>query len=357
LRSCDSTSAVSSVRHPHLRLSTIHFHITQKCSLRCRHCSVEATPHSHLPPMDRTTVKRVLMQGKDMGAGELEITGGDPLTLDIDYLDGVIRYASSIGLSTSIFTNAQRLGPRTAPRLEQAGVRRIVISLYGRSSSVHDAFTGTPGSHARTLEGIRSVKKAGMQVIVATVVTGHTLEDVLKLADLLHRYAVDGIQFSAPVPTGRARDMANKYPLREDDMEHAIIKIEHAFQGLNYLFLNSLLPDPDFRNGRYCNYFVERLAVDPSGEILPCCLLPAELRTSLGNVHRNSIQQICCAENIVNAPVFYWLSRGHGSMRKALKYRKRSHNLCRLCIDMLHKLVFEAGEKATLPDISGGYEY
>ena len=335
-------------------ISTIHFHMTQECTLRCRHCSVEATRHTGISPMDRTTVMRVLMQGKDLGAEALEITGGDPLTLDVDYLEAIIRYASSIGLRTSVFTNAQRLDQRTAEVLAQAGVRHIVTSLYGRSPSVHDGFTGVPGSHDRTLEGIRSAKKTGIQVIVATVVTGHTLEDVLELPDLLNRYAVDGIQFSSPVPTGRARDMANGYRLSEDGMERAITKIEQAFRGLNYLFLNSLFEDPELHLGRYCNYFVDRLAIDHLGNIIPCCLLPAKLRTSLGNVQYNSLRRICSATNIANAPVFYWVSKGHASMRKALEYQKQSHNLCCLCIDMLQQLVFEAGPEGAYPDSLDG---
>jgi len=333
------------------RISTIHLHITTKCNLRCRHCSVEAARNADTSPMDRTTVTRVLKQAKDMGAENLEITGGDPLTLKPDYLESIVQDATNIGLETWVFTNAQLLGQTTAERLARAGVRRIVTSLYGRSPAVHDAFTGVSASHDRTLAGIRSAKDAGIQVIVATVVTSRTLEDVLDLPDLLERHGVDGIQFSTPVPTGRAKDMTNRDLLSEGDMDRAITEIEQAFQGLNYLFLNSLFPDPDPHLGRYCTYFVDRLAIDPLGNIVPCCLLPKELRTSLGNVHTESVQQVCSAANIADASVFHWLSKGHGAMRKALGYPEMSHNLCLLCMDMLRRLFCNAqrGEDEARP--------
>ena len=327
-------------------ISTIHLHITEQCNLRCRHCSVEAAD-IHARPMDPATAARVLRQAKDMGAEHLEITGGDPLTLEPDCLESIIRYAADIGLETWVFTNAQLLGQRTAELLARRGVRRIVTSLYGRSPGVHDEFTGLSGSHDRTLAGIRTAKNAGIQVIVATVVTRRTLEDVLDMPDLLENYGVDGVQFSSPVPTGRAMDMADGDLLSEEGMHHAITEIEHSFQELNHLFLNSLYPDPGLHLGRYCGYFAERLAIDPHGNIIPCCLLPTDFRTPLGNVHTESIQQICSASNIADAPVFHWLSKGHGNMREALGYRKMSHNLCLLCIDMLHQLLCDGGKNRT----------
>jgi MoaA/NifB/PqqE/SkfB family radical SAM enzyme len=159
--------------------------------------------------MERATVQRVLNQGKDMGADNPAITGGDPLTLEPDYLENMIRHATNMGLETWVFTNAQSLVQKTAELLVRWGVRRIVTSLYGRSPKVHDEFTGVSGSHERTPAGIRSAGNAGLQVIVATVVTRRTLEEVKALSDLPAIYGVDGIQFSSPVPTGRAKDMTD----------------------------------------------------------------------------------------------------------------------------------------------------
>jgi len=319
--------------------STIHFHITHKCSLRCRHCSVKGGPEKSGPYMDLIRIKEVISQGIDMGVQSLEITGGDPLTLEREFLLEIVRYATEMGLKTSLLTNGQLLLEEYAQRLKKAGVNQIETSLYGTTAQVHDWFTRVSGSFDRTLMGIKFAKDAGIKVIVNTVVTRHNLKEIELLPQVLNGYDVDGIKISCIVPSGRGMKLTSIYSLNEEEMEKAIEKIEKGFSRTNYLFLNSLFPYPHLSLERYCHYFVERLAIDPAGNVIPCCLLPVDLKGPLGNVRTDRLQDICTLPNVEKKPVFYWISKGHSAMREALNYQRRSHNLCSLCIEMLYLLL------------------
>jgi len=110
--------------------------------------------------------------------------------------------------------------------------------------------------------------------------------------------------------------------------------------GLNYVFTIALFPyreDYPFP-GRFCDYFVDRLVINPNGDIIPCCLLPQQLQQRLGNIKNNSLLKIYSSKNIKEGSVFDWLNKGHEEMRRQLGYNETSHNLCSICIDMLNCL-------------------
>ena len=328
---------------------TIHYHITQRCSLACRHCSVDGGPNHNNPPLDLHTIHRVISQGRDSGLKSLELTGGDPLILDKEFVLEVVRDASTAGLQTSILTNGQFLMEEYANCLKSAGLDRVEISLYGATAKVHDWFTGLSGSYQRTLDGIKAARAAKLSIVVSTAITRRNLEDILLLPQVIHDYGVDGIQLSSLISSGRCHGSMDKYTLTEKEMAFAIRKIESAFDGMNYLFLNSLFPNPELSLKRYCHYFVEKLVIDHQGNVIPCCLLPAELKMVLGNIETDSLQNICSEENVREKPIFYWLSKGHALMKDALNYQKQGHNLCALCVDMLYLLTKQSSKTTLQP--------
>jgi len=279
-----------------------------------------------------------------MGISRLELTGGDPLLLDRNLILAAVEEGADAGMHVALLTNGQHLTREYAEALKAAGLGRMETSLYGASGDVHDWFTGCSGSYGRTLDGIEAARGARLPLVVSTVVTRRNLEDVLSLPELLQPLGVDGIQLSCPVPSGRSRRSMQPHLLTEQEMTDAIEAVEAAFDPIPYLFLNSLFPEPQLTLERYCHYFVEKLVVDHRGDIIPCCLMPGELRQVLGNITSDALSHICSQTNAAQKPVFAWLSKGHEAMREALAYRRRSHNLCVLCIEMLSKLCAPAAD-------------
>ena len=88
-------------------------------------------------------------------------------------------------------------------------------------------------------------------------------------------------------------------------------------------------------NNRYCDYLINRLVVDPSGYIIPCCIMPEEIRSTNGNIMKQDINEIHASRIMEKDPIFYWIIRGHKAMSEALKHPKISNNLCSTCIKML----------------------
>lgn len=320
-------------------LSTLHFHITRRCSHRCRHCSVDAGPRRESVVLRLHEIQRMADEAAELGTVYFDISGGDPLTLEKKFVLRTVGYSCKKGLSACISTNAQQLSAQYAEELADVGLHKLKFSLYGATPQTHDDFTGVPGSFERVVRGIHFSKRAGIEVWVNSVVTPKNLDEFQDLPSLLGPREVDLVQLSSIVPSGRG-GLASDYTFSEDGLERAVEILDDRLSGLNHAFTITLFPDPDkpaFGN-RYCDYFYDRLTVDHNGNVIPCCLLPENLKRRLGNV-RDGLADVYCADRIRQDPLFYWLGKGHEEMRRKLGYKRTSHNLCSVCIDMLSLLL------------------
>ncbi len=88
----------------------VYWEITRACSLACRHCRAEATPHADPAELTPTEGRRLLEEIASFGepTPKVILTGGDPLER-ADVFD-LVAYARSRGLGVS-------LSPSATPRL------------------------------------------------------------------------------------------------------------------------------------------------------------------------------------------------------------------------------------------------
>ena len=141
----------------------------------------------------------------ELGARDLTISGGEP-TLDRALFDH-IRRAREIGMrSVVIETNAIMMGkrPAMAAQLRDAGLTRAFVSLHSGDAAVSDAATRAPGTHARTVAGIRALLDAKVHVILNAVVTRDTVARLPELPGFLRRTFgksgwLGGVSVSVPV--------------------------------------------------------------------------------------------------------------------------------------------------------------
>ncbi len=105
-------------------------------------------------------------------------------------------------------------------------------------------------------------------------------------------------------------------------------------------FTISLYGDPHIYpfGDRYCDYLKDRLVVDPSGHVIPCCLLPSSLRSRAGSIVHEDLDTILSSHRLEGKPIFCWLAKGHRAMHERLDFEEESNNLCSSCIKMLTTL-------------------
>ena len=102
--------------------------LTYGCNLRCVHCY---NPTHRALPQELTTeeVRSILTQMANLGVLTVSLSGGEPsLRPDIEEILGHARRA---GLLVSLLTNATRMTPAFAARLEELAVAQVFVSIYG----------------------------------------------------------------------------------------------------------------------------------------------------------------------------------------------------------------------------------
>lgn len=192
---------------------------TYRCNLRCTHCfilhKVSARP-AHLVPTEH--VLRLLDELVELGCLDLTLTGGET-TLHPDYR-ALVSAARSLHLATTLKTNASTFTRERACEYAADPAHATDVSLYGATPEVHDAFTSTPGSFAKTTRGLAELARAGVRCTVISIISERNaaqVDDIARLvADLGHDVLFDDVIYGrldgdqAPLALRATRDARDR---------------------------------------------------------------------------------------------------------------------------------------------------
>ena len=151
--------------------------VTQACDLACVHCRASAQPERHSMELSTNEGKALIDQIAAMKVPVFVLTGGDPIKRpDLFELTG---HARSRGVRVSLTPSATPLLTREiVARLKEAGLARLAVSMDGASAETHDAFRGTSGSFARTLDAVRWANEIGLPVQINTTFSSRNIGEI-----------------------------------------------------------------------------------------------------------------------------------------------------------------------------------
>ncbi len=183
---------------------TIAWEVTRACAFSCKHCRADA--QHQRDPRELTTEEgcRLIDRLAEFGSPILVFTGGDPL-MRRDLFD-LIAYATQKGLRCSLTPTATALPTvERMQKAQEAGIKRIALSLDAPSAAVHDDFRQVEGSFERTLHILKNAQEAGLSAQVNTTVARHNLDILADMVPFI--VEVGAVQWSVffLVPTGRAQ--------------------------------------------------------------------------------------------------------------------------------------------------------
>ncbi|MFO0752166.1 MAG: radical SAM protein [Thermodesulfovibrionales bacterium] len=174
-------------------LRYLELQITERCTLRCRHCYLGETEGRELPTDE---IEAVLHEFEEMQGLRLLITGGEPL-LHHDF-DAVNRLLPAYSFRKVLFTNGMLLHDGV---LQTLNVDEIQFSIDGMEQG-HDALRGA-GSYRALLGRVESALQAGWDVSVATMVHRENLGEFEEMSFLFRRMGIKDWTVDVPSPSGR----------------------------------------------------------------------------------------------------------------------------------------------------------
>jgi radical SAM protein with 4Fe4S-binding SPASM domain len=193
----------------HLRPMNAQIYLENRCHLKCAHCYETAETH---PPQEDgglslAEYERVFTDLKALGVMGLTLTGGE-IFLRRDCLD-IVALARRLRFGVILYTSGTLLDEDKADRIRDLLVSEVHISLYSHDADVHDAFTGVPRSHERTMRGLRLLQERGVRTVVKSNVMTFNVEHLDEMIALATSVGAD-YQFD---PTVKPKMNGDRSPL------------------------------------------------------------------------------------------------------------------------------------------------
>ncbi|MCG3218693.1 MAG: radical SAM protein [Candidatus Heimdallarchaeota archaeon] len=293
------------------------FKITHRCNADCKMClhpiKLRTDETLHTQELSDYEIRKIIPELAETGCRSIHFSGGEPLLRK--KLEVFIKDAAKNGIRSKLTTNGTLLSEKRANNLAKAKLRSVNISLDGPTSEVHDSMRGVKGFFNKAISGIQAISEAretyGRPHVRINSVVSHenakTLDQLLELAkelkiDSLHILPVD---FSHIDPS---------LALTDEDYEivkEVLSNYKHETRLLGDVErLIDLLAAPETREfikkGEYAfGYYREspcfapfvHLFMMPEGKVYTCCIVDRTEANILGNVRKNSIQEIWANDN------------------------------------------------------------
>lgn len=253
--------------------------LTYTCNIKCRFCYAGCTPKKDESQLDTEGFKKVL----DIIRYEAEVpsvsfTGGEP-TVYGD-LPELVRYASGHNkMRVNLITNGTLITPEKAKELADAGLSSAQVSIESASAAEHDAITGVPGSHAASVNGLKSLKDAGITVHPHLTVCSLNRDNLKEYPAFCKSIGAERFSFNLVIPAGRGGD--DDLTVEYSEIGKIVNEIRAVANqaGVQFMWYS---PTPiclfnpmtaGFGN-RGCSACEGLLSVDPKGNLLPCSSWP-----------------------------------------------------------------------------------
>lgn len=275
----------------------LQWHITQRCNLRCAHCYQDGYSGTELSFEGLMGILAQYLEllrswkGGRRPFGHVTVSGGEPFARE-DFFDILDVFSShKKEFSFSILTNGSLIDDNAAKRLRNLNPRFVQLSIEG-TGATHDAIRGK-GSHAKTVEAIRLLKKEGLRVLISFTAHKANYREFGAVVATGRRLKADRVWADRLIPTGAGSRMSALTP--EETREFAGImkrsrrrsilapfsRTEVSMErALQFLFSN----EKPYR----CNAGDSLITVQPNGDLYPCRRLPI----AVGNLMRESLTEL-----------------------------------------------------------------
>jgi len=260
-------------------LRTVDWAMTYTCNSLCVMCSCELMKDPKQKNITVQEIEKVWKECLELGAIHVGITGGEPLTRDIDELVEIVKiFNKKKNVLISMVTNSLLLTREKLERLKAAGLDFISISIESLDEKENDEMRGIPGHYQAVMKAIKWAKELDLVICLSSVITKDNIDKLQPMIDYSNKLGVFFLLCQASA-SGKWRDQAQMKMLREHESKFLkLLEIDHLRTDfiLNY----------DGKMG--CPGGKERIYLTPYGDVLMC----PQVQIAYGNVLKEPIATI-----------------------------------------------------------------
>ena len=287
--------------------------LTYRCPLQCPWCSNPVDFADYSDELTTEEWKRVLREGRELGALQLGFTGGEPLIRKD--LEELVDYANGLGYYTNLITSGMGLTEERLLDLKKAGLKQIQLSIQSCDSKVTNELVGTE-AHDKKLAVDRVIKKHGFPMVLNVPVVRQNVDLVPGILKMAEELKVEFLEFANVQYYNLALlNRKELIPTKEQlDRAEAAVNETRARVG-DDMTIYFVIPDYYDGKPKACmnGWGNIHLTIAPDGSGLPC----QECRV-LEDVEYNSVRDKPLAWIWHESPAFN-LYRGQDWMKEPCK--------------------------------------
>ncbi len=265
--------------------------VTYKCPLHCVFCYNPVDYATQPAELSTDDWLRVLREGREMGAVQLGLSGGEPLLRDD--LEVIVAEARRLGYYSNLLTSGVGLTAERAAALKAAGLDHVQLSFQDSTREMNDFL-----SHTKTFElknrVAKIIKDQGWPMVMNVVIHRLNIDHIGRIIELAAELGAEYIELANTQYYSWAFvNRAQLLPTREQLKRAEAVTDEwrKKLDGRMRIFFVA----PDYHEGKakkcvngWGSMFI---TVTPDGTALPCHTAKMLPGLSFPNVRETSLRE------------------------------------------------------------------
>jgi len=270
----------------------IHFEITDKCLLDCRHCS----SFPMLGKNDRNMFIADMVKLIDLldCKTHLYLTGGEPLFSETILEDIKFIKQNTTDTNIGLFTcgingTFSPISVEFGMHLKSIGIKDCFFSIYHKDQKIHNYITNKPNAYEIIMKSISNLFNAGIKIKVNLVLNKYNyleLDEIIDHLDSLEM--IHGIRLLRLVRGGNAEKNWEDLGLSFKNQNSVILKIMENNKKYDFNITVAGFPDVfpcrPFENSIKCQAGICLLYVTFEGYLFPCACVKNKKPFLIGHI-------------------------------------------------------------------------
>lgn len=197
-----------------MTLHEIHWEVTNRCNLRCKHC-LPASGLARDRELTTSEALAALEKFQAAGVSRVNFTGGETF-MRKDFLD-ILERTVTLGMRAAVITNTTLLEKPMFETLKRLWVE-LGVSLDGADEATNDAIRGQ-GSFIQIINALEHCREVGVPTTLYVTVTTANVHQVEAFATLAKAYLCRGVHYNEVTIAGRAIGFSDELELSAEQKE------------------------------------------------------------------------------------------------------------------------------------------
>jgi radical SAM protein with 4Fe4S-binding SPASM domain len=213
---------------------SIHWSITGKCNMQCRHCYLDA-PDALYGEMNLEQCITIMDQMVDANICCVSITGGEPLVRsDWEQFISALK-ERNLHIET-IYTNGLLVTEKWIEKFQKSYPQKVLFSLSFDGIGCHDWLRGRDGMETRTIEAIKLLTKHGYSIEIETPIFKDNLNKLASTCELLANLEIRNWKLSPMIESKAWEKYSHEHSATTDEIITASVALLEKFEELNKPF-------------------------------------------------------------------------------------------------------------------------